>query len=303
MCFETKNPGPGRFRQFMQFDADTVGTPTVTADAEMCMMAADCMEALGIPRGDYVIRVNNRKVLDGVMDTIGLGGDEHAGTRLAVLRAIDKLDRLGETGVQALLGAGRMDESGDYTKGAGLEASGIATVLGFVTARGETAAETASNLEKLIGSSEVGRQGVTELADMGSLFSAAGYDDGRILIDPSIVRGLEYYTGPVYEAELTFEVTNEDGDVVRFGSVAGGGRYDGLVGRFALKTCPRPASPLVFHGWLPLWRRWTGWKPDRKSALWLFWSWIGIKSHPIKAWSPSCATPAFERNSISVGPG
>lgn len=236
--FRNEKPGPGRFRQFMQFDADSVGAPTVSADAEMCMMASDCMEQLGISRGDFVVRVNNRKVLDGVMETIGLGGDDHAGTRLTVLRAIDKLDRLGEDGVRDLLGAGRMDESGDYTKGAGLDASGIATVLGFVTAGGETAAETTANLQTLIGDSEIGSQGVTELAEMGSLFSAAGYDDGRVLIDPSIVRGLEYYTGPVYEAELTFQVTNEDGDVVRFGSVAGGGRYDGLVGRFRSENVP-----------------------------------------------------------------
>ena len=221
--FRNEKPGPGRFRQFMQFDADTVGAPSVSADAEMCMMAADCLEKLGIPRGDYVIRVNNRKILDGVMETIGLGGEAHAGTRLSVLRAIDKLDRLGPDGVKALLGAGRMDESGDYTKGAGLEAQNVETVLGFVTARGETAAETAANLEKLIKSSDIGSEGVAELAEMGELFSAAGYDDGRVLIDPSVVRGLEYYTGPVYEADLTFQVANDDGDIVQFGSVAGGG--------------------------------------------------------------------------------
>lgn len=236
--FRNEKPGPGRFRQFMQFDADTVGTPTVSADAEMCMMAADCLERLGIPRGDYVVRVNNRKVLDGVMQTIGLGGENHADTRLTVLRAIDKLDRLGEDGVRALLGAGRLDESGDYTKGAGLEGPQIETVLGFVTAGGSNSDETAVNLQKLIGTSDIGSEGVAELAEMGALFSASGYDDGRVLIDPSIVRGLEYYTGPVYEAELTFQVTNDDGEVVRFGAVAGGGRYDGLVGRFRSEDVP-----------------------------------------------------------------
>lgn len=236
--FRNEKPGPGRYRQFMQFDADTVGTPTVSADAEMCMMAADCLEKLGIPRGDYVVRVNNRKVLDGVMQTIGLGGETHADTRLTVLRAIDKLDRLGEDGVRALLGAGRLDESGDYTKGAGLEEAQIETVVGFVTAGGANSDETTANLQKLIGTSDVGSKGVAELAEMGALFSASGYDDGRVLIDPSIVRGLEYYTGPVYEAELTFQVTNDDGEVVRFGSVAGGGRYDGLVGRFRSENVP-----------------------------------------------------------------
>src|SRR6202790_3931028 len=123
--FRNEKPGPGRFRQFMQFDADTVGAGTVAADAEICMMAADCLEALGLKRGDYVIKVNNRKVLDGFMEAIGLGGEANAGRRLTVMRAIDKFDRLGEEGGRALLGAGRRDESGDFTRGAGLDASAI----------------------------------------------------------------------------------------------------------------------------------------------------------------------------------
>ncbi len=118
--FRNEKPGPGRFRQFMQFDADTVGSSTVAADAEMCMMAADTLERLGVPRGGYVIKVNNRKVLDGVMEAIGLGGEENAGRRLTVLRAIDNLDRLGPEGVRLLLGLGRKDESGDFTKGRGV---------------------------------------------------------------------------------------------------------------------------------------------------------------------------------------
>src|ERR1700742_2319006 len=129
--FRNEKPGPGRFRQFMQFDADTVGSGTMAADAEICMMAADTMEALGIPRGDYVVKVNNRKVLDGVLESIGLGGQENAGRRLTVLRAIDKLDRLGSEGVKLLIGPGRKDESGDFTKGAGLDEDQISTILSF----------------------------------------------------------------------------------------------------------------------------------------------------------------------------
>src|ERR1700740_2741272 len=127
--FRNEKPGPGRFRQFMQFDADTVGAASMAADAEICMMAADTMEALGIPRGSYQVKVNNRKVLDGVLEAIGLGGEEQAGKRLTVLRAIDKLDRLGVDGVRLLLGAGRKDESGDFTKGAGLQTDAIERVL------------------------------------------------------------------------------------------------------------------------------------------------------------------------------
>src|SRR5215218_4035505 len=127
--FRNEKPGPGRFRQFMQFDADTVGSASMAADAEMCMMAADTMEALGIPRGSYVVKVNNRKVLDGVLESIGLGGEANAAKRLTVLRAIDKFDRLGDLGVRQLLGKGRKDESGDFTNGADLDAASIETIM------------------------------------------------------------------------------------------------------------------------------------------------------------------------------
>ncbi|MBA4799277.1 MAG: histidine--tRNA ligase [Rhizobiales bacterium] len=234
--FRNEKPGPGRFRQFMQFDADTVGAPGVQADAEMCMMMADTLEALGIKRGDYVIRVNNRKVLDGVMEAIGLGGEENAGRRLNVLRAIDKLDKFGPEGVKLLLGEGRKDESGDFTKGAGLNEGQIAKVLFFVGIK--SYAESAAELAALVAGTSKGEEGVEELNMIGALVAGAGYDATRIKIDPSVVRGLEYYTGPVYEAELTFDVTNDKGEKVVFGSVGGGGRYDGLVSRFMGQPVP-----------------------------------------------------------------
>ncbi|MFC4170585.1 histidine--tRNA ligase [Microvirga sp. GCM10011540] len=235
--FRNEKPGPGRFRQFMQFDADTVGAASVAADAEICMMAADTLEKVGIKRGDYLIKVNNRKVLDGVLEAIGLGGEDQAGQRLTVLRAIDKLDRLGPDGVRQLLGAGRKDESGDFTKGAGLEPDAIERVLAFTSARAETNAATVENLRGVVGSSTRGAEGANELAEIAALVAGSNYED-RIVIDPSVVRGLEYYTGPVYEAELTFQVQDEDGRPVRFGSVGGGGRYDGLVGRFRPEPVP-----------------------------------------------------------------
>jgi histidyl-tRNA synthetase len=235
--FRNEKPGPGRFRQFMQFDADTVGAPNVSADAEMCMMMADTLERLGIRRGDYAIRVNNRKVLDGVLDAIGLEGEGNAAKRLNVLRAIDKLDKFGPEGVRLLLGKGRLDESGDFTKGAELADAAIEKVLAFTAAGGATGADTIANLRAVVAGNAKGEEGVTELADMQALFSAGGYD-GRVKIDPSVVRGLEYYTGPVFEAELLFDVTNEDGQKVVFGSVGGGGRYDGLVSRFRGEPVP-----------------------------------------------------------------
>jgi len=234
--FRNEKPGPGRFRQFMQFDADTVGAAGVQADAEMCMMMADTLEALGIKRGDYVIRVNNRKVLDGVLEAIGLGGEDKAGQRLNVLRAIDKLDKFGPEGVKLLLGPGRKDESGDFTKGAGLDDDQIAKVLFFVGIKDY--AESAGALAELVAGTSKGGEGVEELNMIGALVTGAGYASDRVKIDPSVVRGLEYYTGPVYEAELLFDVTNEKGEKVVFGSVGGGGRYDGLVSRFMGQPVP-----------------------------------------------------------------
>jgi histidyl-tRNA synthetase len=188
-------------------------------------------------------------VLDGVMEAAGLAGTEKAGQRLTVLRAIDKLDRLGVDGVRDLLGRGRKDESGDFTKGAGLDEASAERILAYVSLQadpGEGADRVAfwerffEGWHAAVGDSETGREGIAELHAMMRLCGAAGYGHDVIRADPSVVRGLEYYTGPVYEAELTFPVTNEEGQVVRFGSVAGGGRYDGLVGRF--RTEPVPAT-------------------------------------------------------------
>ncbi len=233
--FRNEKPGPGRFRQFTQFDADTVGSSSVAADAEMCMMAADTLEALGVKRGDYVIKVNNRKVLDGVMEAIGLGGPGNAGRRLTVLRAMDKFDKFGVEGVRLLLGAGRKDESGDFTKGAGLDAAQAERVLAVLDAKATTNELTVQLLTAAFADTPRGREGADELLAIAAL--VADYGE-RIVIDPAVVRGLEYYTGPVFEAELTFEVKGDDGRPIRFGSVGGGGRYDGLVGRFRGEDVP-----------------------------------------------------------------
>jgi histidyl-tRNA synthetase len=227
--YRNEKPGPGRFRQFMQFDADTVGSSSPAADAEMCMMAADTMEALGIPRGSYVVKVNNRKVLDGVRDAIGVTDD---GQWLTVMRAIDKLDRLGIAGVAQLLGEGRKDVSGDFTKGAGLSAADIALVIGAIQTGEKSATDTR------LRESEIGKQGHAELEEISQLVVASGYGPDRIIIDPSVVRGLEYYTGAVYEVELLLDTKDEKGRPVRFGSVGGGGRYDGLVSRFRGEIVP-----------------------------------------------------------------
>jgi histidyl-tRNA synthetase len=263
--FRNEKPGPGRFRQFMQFDADTVGSASMAADAEMAMMAADAMEALRIPRDSYVVKVSNRKVLDGVLESIGLAGEAHAEKRLTVLRAIDKLDRLGAEGVRALLGPGRKDESGDFTKGAGLSNEAIDGVLSFVVSSLEDLtfvspdeplptedehiyseggkhfidfSKTLERWSQITRHSAIGQEGVQELVRLLNNCRAAGYGSRRVRIDSSVVRGLEYYTGPVYEVELLLDTKDEHGRPVRFGSVGGGGRYDGLVSRFRGEPVP-----------------------------------------------------------------
>ncbi|MEM1315578.1 MAG: histidine--tRNA ligase [Pseudomonadota bacterium] len=240
--WRNEKPGPGRFRQFYQCDADTVGAASVAADAETCAMLSDALEAAGIERGDYVVRINNRKVLNGVMEAAGVlnpeDPDADAARRGIVLRAIDKLDRLGEAGVRALLGEGRKDESGDYTDGAKLAAEQADIVMGFTAARRDTGAATCTRLRELVGASAAGAEGVDELETIAELLDAQGFGSDRIVLDPSVVRGLGYYTGPVYEAELTFEILDEKGRPRQFGSVAGGGRYDDLVKRFTGQTVP-----------------------------------------------------------------
>jgi histidyl-tRNA synthetase len=247
--YRNEKPGPGRFRQFMQFDADTVGTPTMAADAEMCMLAADTMEALGIKRGQYVVKVNNRKVLDGVMDAAQIAPEK----RLTVLRAIDKLDRLGAPEVVKLLGEGRKDESGDYTPGANLSNHQLDKMVNFLgaaegisDAAGRSISEQGMALpgetvlqmiEEEFAGESLASKGCAELREIAALTDGAGYI-GRVHVDPSVVRGLEYYTGPVFEVELLIETKDHKGRPVRFGSVGGGGRYDGLVSRFMGQPVP-----------------------------------------------------------------
>ncbi len=266
--FRNEKPGPGRFRQFMQFDADTVGSSSPAADAEMCMMAADTMKELGLD-GHYVVKVNNRKLLDGVLNLIGLAGEDSAGRRLTVLRAIDKLDRLGVKGVRELLSGGRKDESGDFTKGAGLNGQQIETLeklyahqatrsQDFFLPRTTIDAASTDDMTlvgegghnyvvadprfldtyaKIFASSSLVLEGIDELRTISDIVRSAGYGTRRIKVDVSVVRGLEYYTGPVFEVDLTFPTDGKDG-TIRFGSVGGGGRYDGLVSRFRGEPVP-----------------------------------------------------------------
>jgi histidyl-tRNA synthetase len=233
--WRNEKPGPGRFRQFYQCDADTVGAASVAADAEICAMLADTLEEVGIPRGDYIVRINNRKVLNGILEVMGLPEGD---AREAVLRTIDKFDKVGEAGVRELLTKGRLDASGAFIDGVGLDAVQAEPVIAFLTSKADTVSDTLNNLRVAVGGSAIGLEGVAELEQIAELVAAQGYGPDRIVIDPSVVRGLGYYTGPVFEAELTFEIFDEKGRKRQFGSVAGGGRYDDLVKRFTGQEVP-----------------------------------------------------------------
>jgi histidyl-tRNA synthetase len=237
--WRNEKPGPGRYREFTQFDADTVGSNSPAADAELLMMVCDALEAVGLKRGEYIVKINSRKLLDGLLEAARIDMSK----RGIVLRAIDKLDRLGIPGVTALLDAGRKDESGDFTKGAELGSDQIARVLAFVApqtplfASDKGKAPQYGDVAAIVAGSPSGEQGVKEIGDILRLVSSSGYGK-MVAVDTGTVRGLDYYTGPVFEAQLTFPVKNEDGEEIVFGSVAGGGRYDDLVARFTAQQVP-----------------------------------------------------------------
>ena len=233
--WRNEKPGPGRFRQFYQCDADTVGSASIAADSEICMLLSDTLEYVGISKGDYIIKTNNRKVLNGVLESMNI---QETSIRDAILRTVDKFDKVGESGIRQLLGKGRLDSSGAYIDGVNLSDTEADVVVAFLTSKGSNIETTLSNLKNLIGSSDIGLEGVNELETMAELFEAGGYGSSKISIDPSVVRGLGYYTGPVYEAELTFEIFDEKGRKRQFGSVSGGGRYDDLVKRFTGQSVP-----------------------------------------------------------------
>lgn len=233
--WRNEKPGPGRFREFTQCDADTVGSSRPEADAEIIAMAADGLMAAGLPAGAYVIKINNRKLLNGLLATAGVTTEAQ---KLAVLRAVDKLDRLGPDGVRLLLGEGRKDESGAFTKGAGLNSAAAEAVLAFTAAGAEGRSETLDRIANVIGGSAEGDAGLEELSRIDKALIGMGVAPDRAMFDPSIVRGLEYYTGPVFEAELLLATKDENGAPIRFGSVGGGGRYDDLVARFTGEQVP-----------------------------------------------------------------
>lgn len=242
--YRCEKPGPGRFREFYQFDFDSVGTSSLLADAECCMVMCDTLEALGIRAGDYIVRVNNRKVLNGVLEMVTQGEPLGGNAAMNILRAIDKLDRVGLEGVTQLLGSGRRDESGDFTRGVGLRPSQIDVVLEYLRIDARTRTGVCQALDRLVGDSAIGREGVAELRQIDEALVTGMYGDDRVMFDPTVVRGLAYYTGPVFEGVLTFPIVDEEGITRQFGSVFGGGRYDDLVERFTGQKMPATGASI-----------------------------------------------------------
>jgi len=232
--WRNEKPGPGRFREFIQCDADTVGSARPEADAEIIAMAVAGLQAAGLPKGGAVLKFSNRKILDGVLDVAGVADGRQ---KLIVLRALDKLDRLGVDGVRDLLGKGRLDESGAFTPGAELGGEAVTTVMSFLDlAMKRTPLDELASA--LFAGSAIAQEGIEELSKISAALKGLGVDEGQAFFDPSIVRGLEYYTGAVFEADLLIETPDEKGNPVRFGSIGGGGRYDDLVARFTGERTP-----------------------------------------------------------------
>lgn len=233
---------PGRFREFWQLDFDSVGTKDVTADAEVCMILSDAMEAIGLKRNAYIVKVNNRKILKGLLQNFGIETEE---MEQAVLRIIDKQDKIGIEGLHKELGKGRTDDSGAFISGLNLEKNMIDSIISFLKEFQETN-ERKIMLKKLrrsLADSAIGGEGVEELDKMDAVLTQLGYDEERVMFEPTLVRGMSYYTGPVFEVESTQSYIDSKGNERRVGSICGGGRYDGLVeGLIGIKVPATGAS-------------------------------------------------------------
>ncbi len=210
--WRNEKPGPGRFREFLQFDADFVGTNSLQADAELCVMISEILEKCGLAKSEYIVKISSRKITDELFKKIDIKDEKQ---KLTVLRALDKIDRLGWDGAKELLGAGRKDKSGDFTKGANLNSKEIEIIK-------EALKKKSPETKDLI-----------EILKIFKDYNFINYE-----FDPSIIRGLEYYTGVIFEVNLKFDVTNNKGQVIKFGSIGGGGRYDNLVNNFGKFEAP-----------------------------------------------------------------
>jgi len=217
-------PEPGRFREFTQFDLDSVGTTSEIADTEIIAGMCDTLDALGV--GGYVVRFSSRGLLSSLLRYAGIPAE--AGPD--VFRVLDKLEKIGIEKVRLELTAGYLDESGDPIRGVGLAAGHVEKIEQFLAIRAERRDDVVARLRDLFSGVPEATAEIDLVARISSHLAALGYEDHRAMLDLSIARGLAYYTGPVFEAQLT--------EAPQFGSVFGGGRYDGLVKRFLGEEVP-----------------------------------------------------------------
>ena len=230
--WRNEKPGPGRFREFLQFDADYIGTNNLFSDAELCFLISEILNSCGLEKSEFIIKISNRKLSKGLLEKLNITDEQK---QSITLRAIDKLDRVGVEGVQYLLGKGRKDKSGDFTKGAELEESQIKEIIKFLNIK-NLSDKNFKRIKEIATDNKSMNDGIKELELMEKYFSLFNFTN--YIFDPTVVRGLEYYTGPIFEANLTFGVKNNKGQEIEFGSVGGGGRYDDLVKRFNNQDCP-----------------------------------------------------------------
>ena len=209
--WRNEKPGPGRYREFIQFDADAIGISNNYVDAELCVMVAKIFLELGFTAKEYKVKYSSRVIWEDLFKKINLDEIQIP----AVLRAVDKLDRLGKDGVKELLLEGRKDKSGDFMQGVNLKEDQANEILDFIS-------------NKMIKDDQL--NSFEEYLQ--------NYKELPFEFDPTVVRGLEYYTGLVFEVELTAKILNDKGKEVIFGSVAGGGRYDKLIARFGKEDVP-----------------------------------------------------------------
>ncbi len=218
-------PGPWRFRQFTQIDADIAGATDLAQDAELVALITEVMRELGV--GSYRIVINNRKLVDALLESCGLSDVDR---QKHVLRVIDKLQKVGLENVRRELGEGRIDDSGDPIPGVHLDESTIDAILGFIDAKQSSRAETVEALRTLLPESDLATAAADDMALLNEYLESLGVDETHAVFDPSLARGLDYYTGPVFEIMFP--------DAPEFGSVGAGGRYDGLVSRFHATAVP-----------------------------------------------------------------
>ena len=230
--WRNEKPGPGRFREFLQFDADYIGTSNLFSDAELCFLISEILNSCGLEKSEFIIKISNRKLSKGLLEKLNITDEQK---QSITLRAIDKLDRVGVEGVQYLLGKGRKDKSGDFTKGAELEESQIKEIIKFLNIK-NLSDKNFEKIREIAADNKSMNNGIKELELMEKYFLVFNFTN--YIFDPTVVRGLEYYTGPIFEANLTFGVKNNKGKEIEFGSVGGGGRYDDLVKRFNNQDCP-----------------------------------------------------------------